>query len=50
MATDIENTGSNASQIPGHAPVSRSREEALVVQAYQNPYYRYLVLGILTTV
>ena len=25
-------------------------ERASIIQAYKNPYYRYLVLGILTTV
>ena len=50
MATDIDSTDGEASQISGHVPVSRSQDEALVAKAYQNPYYRYLVLGILTTV
>ena len=50
MATDIDSTDGEASQISGHVPISRSQDEALVAKAYQNPYYRYLVLGILTAV
>ena len=43
MATDIDSTDGEASQISGHVPVSRSQDEALDAKAYQNPYYRYLV-------
>ena len=53
MATDIDSADGDSSQISGHGSPIFGKErtkEALVVQAYQNPYYRYLVLGILTAV
>lgn len=53
MTTDVE--GSTSSDNPSQptssiAGVQLSQDQSAIVQAYKKPYYRYLVLGILTAV